>query len=110
MGRGQGHGLGQLLAPVRQPLLGQPLDQVEAPAGQSALLVDLLQPPGRLQQVVAAMAPPQPLQDPIVKALAAQADPVDAGGEISGQAGPIETGRVQLQADLGSGGQAEVGP
>ena len=109
VGRRQGHGLGQLLAPGGQPLLGQPLDQVQAPAGQIAPLAGLVEPGGRLQQVGAAVAPSQPFQHGVIETLAAQAHPVDAGGEITGQAGPIEAGRIHFQADLGPRGEAEVG-
>ena len=58
VGRGQGHGLGQLVAPGGQPLPGQPLDQVQAPAGQFAPLAGLIEPGRRLEQVGAAVAPP----------------------------------------------------
>ena len=110
MGRRQGHGLGQLLVPGGQPLLGQPLDQVQAPAGQAAPLAGLMQPGRRLEQVGAAVAPTQPCEHGVIETLAAQADPVDAGGEITGQAVPIEAGRIHLQADLGPRGEAEVAP
>ena len=58
VGRGQGHGLGQLVAPGGQPLLGQPLDQVQAPAGQLPPLAGLIEPGRGLEQVGAAVATP----------------------------------------------------
>jgi len=54
------------------------------------------------------MPAPQALQHRIVKALAAQADSVHPGLQVCRQAVLIKAGRIQLQADLGTGSQAET--
>ena len=67
----------------------------------------LCQPAGGLSQLVAAVAASQGLEHAIVEALAPQAHPVHARGEIAGEAALIEAGRIQLQADLRPGDKAE---
>ena len=108
VGWGQIDGLPQLGAPGFQPQFRQSLDQIEAPAAELAAVPGLPQPAGRLQQVCASVAPPQALQGRIVEALPSQADPRHAGAQVGLQPGLIEAGRIQLQADLGAGGEAEL--
>ena len=113
MGRSQIHGLNKLPAPVAQgirglPKSGEPLNQIQAPAGERPLRVELLQPARRLQQVPATMAPTQRLKHVILETLAPEAGPVDACGHEAVQAGPVKAGRIQLHGDLRAGREAET--
>ena len=106
--RRQIDGLPQLGAPGFQLHPRQSLDQIEAPAPEVAAVLGRAQPTGRLQQVGASVAPPQALQHRVVEALSPQADPRHAGAQVGLKPGLIEAGRIQLQADLGAGGEAEM--
>ena len=54
------------------------------------------------------MAAAQPGQHGVIKTLAAEADPVDAQGQIGRQTLLIKAGRIQLQGDFGPGRQPEA--
>ena len=127
MGRPHGDGLREVRLPVAQHLLSgregtghrraagsssahqrNPLNQIKTPTAQFTGPAGPLQPAGGLKQIGAAVATAEAGQHGVIKALAAEAHPVDTGGQVAGQSGPIEAGRIHLQADLGGRGQAET--
>ena len=110
MGWIEGEGLVQLLLPLPGGGPRESLDQIQAPTHELSLSPRRLQPGGRLEQIRAAMPAAQTLQHRVIKTLAAEADAVDPRLEIALQAGLIKAGGIELQADLGTGREAEALP
>jgi hypothetical protein len=92
---------------VGEGLAWKALDQIETPAGQIATPLGRPQPGAGLLQIGAAVAASEAGQHGVVEALAAQAHPVDARLQVSGQAGVVKAGGIELQGHLGAGHPAK---
>ena len=90
----------QLVPPVIEGLPRQILNQIEAPGAQVSSSACRLHPATGFLKIPARVTAPQLLQDTVIKALATQADAVDASGDHSLQLLLIKARRIHFQGDF----------
>ena len=88
-----------------QVLAGQGIHQVEVEVVEAGVLRLL----HRRLRLGAVVDPPQPLQAAVIEALDAEAEPVDAGGQVVGEAAMLGGAGVGFQGDFQARHEAQAG-